>query len=132
MGIRVKAAWILGALFAVSVAVAIYYADLLQAAFAPNPVPSSVQAIKRGGELFSQYCAVCHGTGGRGDGPAAVSLLKRPEDLTRIAPPPYFPDGVVAYRIANGEDGMPAWKGVLSDDDIWTLIDFIRSLRSEK
>jgi mono/diheme cytochrome c family protein len=54
--------------------------------------------------------------------------LKRPEDLTSIAPPPYFPDGVVAYRIANGGEVMPAWKGVLRGDDIWDLINFIRSL----
>ena len=39
-----------------------------------------------------------------------------------------FPDGVVAYRIANGVDLMPAWKDTLSENEIWDLINFIRSL----
>jgi mono/diheme cytochrome c family protein len=123
---------VFGALVATAAALALYYADLLKAAVASNPVPRSSQSIERGRQLFSQYCAACHGVGGRGDGPAAKSLSTPPEDLTAIAPPPYFPDGVVAYRIANGGDGMPAWKGVLGDEDIWTLIVFIRSLRREK
>jgi len=80
--------------------------------------------------LFQQYCAACHGAEGRGDGPAAGALSQRPEDLTQIAAPPYFPDGVVAYRIANGGEVMPAWKSVLKADEIWDLINFIRSLHN--
>jgi mono/diheme cytochrome c family protein len=129
---RVRAAWVFGALLIAGAMVALYYLDLLKAAFASNPVAVSERSIARGRALFSEYCAACHGVGGRGDGPAARSLSKPPEDLTRIAPPPYFPDGVVAYRIVNGGDGMPAWKGVLRDEDVWTLIVFIRTLRREK
>jgi mono/diheme cytochrome c family protein len=108
--------------------VGIYYADLLKAAFESNPIPRTAQSVDRGKQLFQQYCAVCHGPGGQGDGAAAASLAKRPDDLTRIAPPPYFPDGVVAYRIANGAEAMPGWKGTLSAEQIWDLINFIRSL----
>jgi len=132
MADRFRGAWVLIGILVVSIGGGVYYIDLLRAAIASNPVPPSVQSIEHGRKLFSQYCAACHGAGGRGDGPAAVSLTKRPEDLTRIAPPPYFPDGVVAYRIANGREVMPAWKGVLRDGDIWDLINFIRSLGREK
>jgi mono/diheme cytochrome c family protein len=55
-------------------------------------------------------------------------LPKRPEDLTDLWPAPYFPDGVVAYRIANGGEGMPAWRTLLSSEQIWDLLNFIRSL----
>ena len=34
---------------------------------------------------FADYCAACHGAQGRGDGPAAVGLAKKPADLTRLA-----------------------------------------------
>ena len=133
MSRRVRIAWILGAAaLIVGVAVSIHYFDLLMAAVAPNPIPPSSESIERGRKLFVQYCAACHGVEGRGDGPAAASLPKRPKDLTRIARPPYFPDGVVAYRIANGVQVMPAWKGVLRTEDIWDLINFIRSLRRAK
>lgn len=49
-------------------------------------------------------------------------------DLGRIAPPPAFPDGVVAYRIINGVNMMPAFKSTLSENEIWDLLNFIRSL----
>jgi mono/diheme cytochrome c family protein len=125
---KVRIAWVFAAAVAVSAGIGIYHLDLLRAAFAQNPIPRSPQSINRGRQLFHQYCEACHGAGGSGDGPAAASLRTRPEDLTKIAPPPIFPDGVVAYRIANGVEIMPAWKGVLSTDDIWNLINFIRSL----
>ncbi|MCV2869501.1 cytochrome c [Defluviimonas sp. WL0002] len=38
-----------------------------------------------GRSLYLDYCASCHGVGGKGDGPAAEGLGKMPADLTRIA-----------------------------------------------
>jgi mono/diheme cytochrome c family protein len=38
-----------------------------------------------GRDLFATYCASCHGIGGRGDGPAAEELRRRPADLTQFA-----------------------------------------------
>ncbi len=37
-----------------------------------------------GRALFAENCAVCHGDGGRGDGPAAAGLTPPPTDLTRL------------------------------------------------
>jgi mono/diheme cytochrome c family protein len=111
------------------VVILVGYRELIKAAFATNPLHPSPQVLQRGRDLFARYCVVCHGVGGRGDGPAAVALGQVPDDLSSIAPPPIFPDGVVAYRIKNGGDGMPAWKAVLSDDEVWCLIVYIRSLR---
>ena len=125
---RVRLRWIAVLLIAASAGLTAYYRDLLAAALTANPIAATPESIARGARLFRDNCAVCHGAGGRGDGPAAANLGKRPKDLARIAPPPIFPDGVVAYRIANGGDVMPAWKAVLSERDIWDLLNFIRSL----
>lgn len=38
-----------------------------------------------GAEDFATYCAACHGASGKGDGPAAAGLDRKPADLTRIA-----------------------------------------------
>ena len=38
-----------------------------------------------GAQLFKNYCATCHGTTGRGDGPTAAFMRKAPADLTRFA-----------------------------------------------
>jgi mono/diheme cytochrome c family protein len=128
MSKRATMTWVAAIVLLLCTGIGIYYLDLLRAAFASNPIPRSSQSIDRGKQLFQHYCQACHGAEGHGDGPAAASLPQRPEDLTQIALPPYFPDGVVAYRIANGGDVMPAWKSVLSADEIWDLLNFIRSL----
>lgn len=38
-----------------------------------------------GAEMFGLYCATCHGTSAKGDGPLAAMLRKRPADLTLLA-----------------------------------------------
>jgi mono/diheme cytochrome c family protein len=128
MQIRSRVKWMLVAVAAVCIGSGIYYADLLRSAFLRNPIPRSAESIARGRQLFEKDCAVCHGAEGKGDGVAAAALPQRPDDLGRIAPPPVFPDGVVAYRIINGVKMMPAFKATLSENEIWDLLNFIRSL----
>jgi mono/diheme cytochrome c family protein len=47
--------------------------------------PGESQAVPAGSGLYSNYCAVCHGTDAKGTGPLADSLKRRPADLTMIA-----------------------------------------------
>jgi mono/diheme cytochrome c family protein len=71
-----------------------------------------------GGDVFRTYCAACHGTSARGDGPLADSMRRRPADLTEIAQRNggTFPSGVV-YRTIDGRQplrghggpDMPVW-----------------------
>jgi mono/diheme cytochrome c family protein len=68
--------------------------------------------------LYGQYCAVCHGMDGRGDGPAAVALKQSPTDLTQLSRQNNgeFPEerfikmmnGEVATA-AHGSAEMPIW-----------------------
>lgn len=41
--------------------------------------------VSRGGQLFQDNCAGCHGAGARGDGPSAAGLSPKPADLTGLA-----------------------------------------------
>lgn len=133
MGARARVArWILLAAAVLCAATAAYYADLLRSALLRNPIPRSAQSIARGRDLFLKDCVVCHGAEGRGDGPAAASMQKKPKDLARLAPPPIFPDGVIAYRIIHGKNLMPAYGTTLSENEIWDLLNFIRSLAPAK
>jgi len=80
-------------------------------------------ATLNGVDLFKEYCAVCHGAGGKGDGPAADALKKRPADLTQLTRKNggNFPelhvmnyikgDDVVA---AHGSRDMPVWGSIFS------------------
>jgi mono/diheme cytochrome c family protein len=121
--------WLVVVTLIVTFAIGVRYHELLGAAVTPNPTPPSPESINRGRELWKQDCEACHGASGRGDGPISANLQKQPKDLSKIAPSPIFPDGVVAYRIANGGEAMPAWKSVLSTEQIWDLINFIRTLK---
>lgn len=69
-----------------------------------KPVPASDAA-----GMFQNYCAVCHGKEGKGNGPAASALTKTPADLTRIAARNggAFPD-VRVKRYIEGLDEVPA------------------------
>ena len=124
--------WFLTVVAVLCVGSAVFYADLLRSAFLRNPIPRSADSIARGRQLFQKNCAVCHGAEGRGDGAVAAVFPQRPDDLSKLAPPPIFPDGVVVYRIINGVKMMPAFKATLSENEIWDLLNFIRSLAPAK
>jgi mono/diheme cytochrome c family protein len=47
--------------------------------------PSDTDVVRSGRDLFATYCASCHGVSGRGNGPAAEELRRRPADLTQYA-----------------------------------------------
>jgi mono/diheme cytochrome c family protein len=106
-----------------------------------------------GAELYDRFCAACHGTSGRGDGPVASSLRIETPDLTRIAQRHggEFPAQQVRQIIdgskslgAHGTRTMPVWgfdflvnnaaqpaPAGTTDDMIVRLTDHIRSLQRE-
>ena len=51
----------------------------------PQQTVEAVVSGSTGSEVFKSYCASCHGTSARGDGPLADALRYRPADLTRIS-----------------------------------------------
>lgn len=109
------------------------------AAQSPAPLP--------GGEsTYGLYCATCHGPTGRGDGPMAQMLSKRPADLSRIAVrnKGVFDAALVARVIdgrspvkGHGGGEMPVWGDAFSrssdptpvTDKIERLVSFISSIQ---
>ncbi len=82
-------------------------------------VPPILAESLAGRESFELYCAPCHGSGGRGDGPVAAALKTRPADLTALARrhDGLYPRGAVRGIIegtrsavpAHGSTQMPIW-----------------------
>jgi copper transport protein len=93
----------------------------------PNPVPASTASVARGQEIFQQNCTICHGLGGRGDGPLARTLNPRPADL-RVHVSQHS-EGQLWLWISDGVPGtaMPAFRGSFSDEDRWNLINYLES-----
>lgn len=101
-----------------------------EAAKRPNPVPSDRVSLERGGKLYQTHCAVCHGPKGQGDGPAGAALKPKPANLAEMAG--RHPDGDIAWKIENGRGAMPAWKGKLTESQIWDIVNFLKVLGTEK
>jgi mono/diheme cytochrome c family protein len=96
-----------------------------------NPVPLTDANLIAGIDLYGQHCAICHGTA-KGD--ASASPIAKGE---YPAPPQLATDGVEDdpegysfWRIAHGIrwTGMPAWRGTLNDEQIWTLALFLKHM----
>jgi mono/diheme cytochrome c family protein len=81
-----------------------------------------------GKEMFSQYCAVCHGPEAKGNGPAADALKKSPADLTQIARKNggAFPE-IRVLRVIKGDDEVTAHGS--RDMPVWNTL--FRSLHSQ-
>ncbi len=93
-----------------------------------NPVAADAASIKRGSGLYTSNCASCHGETGRGDGPAAVALTPKPPDLVVMAP--MHPDGDLYWKIENGRGMMPPWKAILSETQMWDLVNYLKSWKT--
>jgi hypothetical protein len=89
-----------------------------------NPIEVSPQSLERGETLYRENCLRCHGNYGFGDGPQARGLRIPPANLHHAAR--HYSDGALFYIIRKGRDPMPAWEGVLSEDELWNLINFLR------
>ena len=103
-----------------------------------------------GSSVFKTYCASCHGESGRGDGPVAQFLKRKPADLTRIAErnKGTFPAERVFQMIdgrqvvkAHGDSEMPVWGDAFSrsttDSDaravkvkIDSLVEYLQSIQA--
>jgi mono/diheme cytochrome c family protein len=89
---------------------------------------------ERGRKIYRENCAPCHGATGKGDGVGAQSLPVRPADHTNGKLMASRSDTFLRDVIANGGSAMglsafmPAWKGILKDDQIQDLVDYIRTL----
>ena len=76
----------------------------------PPPTPAGSAAPERtGAAIYREYCAVCHGLSGRGNGPAAPAFKQRPPDLTHLATRyKGFPRKAVEAHILGDETPQPA------------------------
>jgi mono/diheme cytochrome c family protein len=97
-----------------------------EAADRPNPAAGDPDSPARGEKLFEQYCALCHGQLGGGDGALAKNLKTQPTNLAQRAG--HHPDGDFAWKIANGRGDMPSFKKQLTENQIWDLVNFIQKL----
>ena len=95
-----------------------------------NPIPYSEAVAKEGGGHFQHHCQICHGLDGQNTGvPFAEQMSPPVADLASKDVQEYA-DGQLKWIIQNGiaPSGMPAWKGILDDDEMWKIVHYMRHL----
>lgn len=85
-------------------------------------IPVNRTTATNGQQMYTNYCAPCHGTDGRGHGPAAAALKSQPTDLTVLTRNNHgkYPDTHVVTILqfgtettAHGSEQMPVWGPIL-------------------
>ena len=107
----------------------------LEVTIARRPAPSPA-TVERGKRVYRANCVQCHGENGAGDGFGAPFLVPPPRDFTtaefkfRTTAGGELPTDEDLFRtISRGASGtgMPPWAYLLSADDRWALVDYVKT-----
>jgi mono/diheme cytochrome c family protein len=95
-----------------------------------NPLRDSAETIANGKEAFSHYCAACHGLDGQNTGVPFADRMSPPVPSLASKDVQAYSDGQLKRIIDYGiwPSGMPASKGMLSDEEIWSIVTYLRHL----
>ena len=100
-----------------------------------NPMPFSPEVEKRGEKIYTSMCMHCHGK--EGDGKGSMSLsgawaegggnmdYKDPAKMN-------LSDGQLFYSISYGKGNMGAHASILSKEEIWTLVHYVKVLQGRE
>jgi len=94
-----------------------------------NPIKSDASSLADGKELWVKHCSSCHGKSGMGDGSKAAQLKTEPGDFSKATTQAQT-NGSLFYKVSQGRGDMPGFKKKIPEnDDIWSLVNYIRTLK---
>jgi mono/diheme cytochrome c family protein len=94
-----------------------------------NPIGSNPASIAEGKRLYGAAdCALCHGKDGDGKGVLAKDINMNLHDWRKPESLAHFTDGELSYLILKGKGRMPAYDGKETPEQVWGMIDYIRSM----
>ena len=100
-----------------------------EAAKVPNPVAADAASIATGKQVYTRYCAVCHGV--TAEGGSGSDISPPAPDLTDKEWKHGSSDGEIFFVIKNGvppDLSMEPWGDRIKDPDIWNVVNYLRSL----
>jgi mono/diheme cytochrome c family protein len=95
-----------------------------------NPVPKGDESNKAGKDLYDKQCASCHGKRGLSDGFKSRTLSDFAGDFSSD----YYQnqtDGEHFYKTKFGRGEMPKYEGILTDEEIWNIVNYMRTFKKE-
>jgi mono/diheme cytochrome c family protein len=98
-----------------------------------NPIASSPESLAAGQQAYRRHCAPCHSISGEG-GPGN-DLIPAAPNLTDDVWDHGSTDGEIFDNTKNGvapDFNMVPWKDKLTDDEIWNVVNYLRSIAKNK
>ena len=92
-----------------------------------NPVKPTPESLARGKKQYGFDCAMCHGPEGSGKGDVAAGMNLKMHDYTNPTTLKGRTDGELFYIIKNGKGAMPPEGDRVKPEQIWDMINYIRS-----
>jgi len=89
-----------------------------------NPIAFSDKSVKAGKQVFLANCKSCHGDPGKANG---LPLVPPPTDFALQAFLDKNTDGSIFHKMTDGQATMPTYKSILSKEQRWNIVNFIRS-----
>jgi len=94
-----------------------------------NPIAFSPESVKKGKVVFLANCKSCHGDIGKNNG---LPLSPKPTDFGLQAFLDKNTDGSIFHKMTDGQATMPTYKSILSKDDRWNIVNYIRSFDANR
>ncbi len=83
--------------------------------------------LPQGQEVYTIYCSSCHGHSGKGDGITSTNLKVKPLDF-QDGKVGSQTNGAIFWKIREGRGEMPSFKTVLSEEQKWQMVEYIRDI----
>jgi len=93
-----------------------------------NPLDTEQITIKQGKKLYQQFCTICHGDKGKGDGLASAALNPKPANFNTVK----FmnqTDGAIYWKLTEGRTPMASYKESLTNEQRWQLVNYLKSFK---
>jgi len=95
-----------------------------------NPVKPTPESLAKGKKMYGIDCAMCHGNNGDGKGDIGADYKNIP-DFTHPDALKNHTDGELFYITRNGKGDMPPEDNRAKDDDIWNMVNYVRSFKKK-
>ena len=88
----------------------------------------NAKSIETGKQNYQNLCSSCHGDLGHGDGPASKALSEAPSNINDGLNSWFETETELIDTVLNGNEGMPAWGSVLSEQQVKDIFVYIREI----
>ena len=96
-----------------------------------NPFAGNIAATAEGKNIYKQMCVLCHGVTGNGNGEAGLSMEIKPANFLALKEIQKETDGEIFWKITVGKPPMSSYDELLSEDQRWQLVNYIRELNKK-